>query len=89
MSFQKILDCLKAERKLRDQQDHDEVKQIFGDKLDGEKAGNIFTYEKNGVIHVCKSPRGIAAYWREFKAKNPQKASELKKSSMEDREHDH
>ena len=30
LSFQKILDCLKAERKLRDQQDHDEVKQIFG-----------------------------------------------------------
>lgn len=70
MSYQQILDKLKAARTHRDDLDYKAAMRYFGGNLDRADAKGKFQYKKGGKSMLMRKRRDVAKKWRELLAED-------------------
>lgn len=70
MSYQQILDRLKAVRAHQDNVDYKAAIEYFGGNLDRTDANGKFRYKKGGKSMLMRKARDVAKKWRELLAED-------------------
>ncbi|THH11241.1 hypothetical protein EW146_g8112 [Bondarzewia mesenterica] len=71
MNYQAILDALQQERSSAFGADAADARHFFGDNLQRDDAGGVFTYRKCGAVHVVSKDKEVAVRWCKLLADEP------------------